>query len=54
VKQALETGAEYLVTLCPTCELNLKNAAEKLNGRLKVKNVLDLLWEALYPPKDQL
>ncbi len=47
VDQAYETGAEYLTTLCPTCELNLKNAAEKYNGKLKVVNLLDLLYESL-------
>jgi len=47
VSEALETGADYLVTLCPTCELNLKNAAKEHNGRLEVRNVLDLVWEAI-------
>lgn len=47
IEEALKTGSEYLVTLCPTCELNLRNAAGKYNGRLKVKNVLDLVYEAL-------
>lgn len=47
VHQALDTGADYLVTLCPTCELNLKNAAKEHNGRLEVKNVLGLVWEAM-------
>ena len=49
VRQAMETGADYLVTLCPTCELNLKNAAKQFDGELRVKNVLDLLWEAIHP-----
>jgi len=47
INQALETGAEYLATLCPTCELNLKKAALKLGGKIKVTNLLDLVWEAL-------
>ena len=47
VEEAAGTGADYLVTLCPTCELNLKNAAEKHESKLKVKNVLDLVYEAL-------
>ncbi len=47
IRQAIETGAEYLVTLCPTCELNLHNAAERAGGKLKVKNVLDLVYDAL-------
>ena len=47
VEEAEETGAEYLVTLCPTCELNLKNASEKNGNHIKVKNVLDLVYDAL-------
>jgi Fe-S oxidoreductase len=47
VYEALQTKANYLVTLCPTCELNLKNAAKHYNGKLQVKNVLDLVWEAV-------
>jgi len=45
IKQAIDSGAEMLVTLCPTCEYNLKRAAE--DAGLEVKNVLDLVWEAL-------
>ena len=48
VKQAIETGADYLVTLCPTCELNLRTASERLNAKLQVKNVLDLIWDAMF------
>ena len=47
VEQAIETGAEVLTTLCPTCELNLKDAAEKHNGKIKVVNLLDLLYDSM-------
>ena len=47
VKQALDLGVDTLVTLCPTCEYNLGRAADKSKGNIKVKNVLDLVWEAL-------
>jgi Fe-S oxidoreductase len=47
VEQAIETGAEILTTLCPTCEFNLKNAVEKLGGKIEVKNLLDLLYESM-------
>ncbi|MBC8525530.1 MAG: (Fe-S)-binding protein [Candidatus Cloacimonetes bacterium] len=47
VEQAIETGAEILTTLCPTCEFNLKNAAEKYNGKIEIVNLLDLIYEAL-------
>jgi Fe-S oxidoreductase len=47
VKQALEIGVDKLATLCPTCELNLKNNAGKNGGKLEVKNLLDYIGEAL-------
>ena len=47
MKQALETGAKTLVTLCPTCEINIKNASNRNGGKLEVKNVLDLVWASI-------
>ena len=47
VEQAIETGAEILTTLCPTCEFNLKNAVEKLGGKIEVKNLLDILYDSM-------
>ncbi len=47
VEQAIETGADVLTTLCPTCELNLKNASEKYSGKIKVNNLLDLLYDSM-------
>jgi Fe-S oxidoreductase len=47
MNQALETGVKTLVTLCPTCEINIRNAANRNEGKLIVKNVLDLVWEAI-------
>ena len=47
MRQALETGAKTLVTLCPTCEINIRNASDRNGGELKVKNVLDLVWDAI-------
>jgi len=47
MNQALDTGVKTLVTLCPTCELNIMNAADKNGGKLKVKNVLDLVWDSI-------
>lgn len=45
--QALELGVESLSTLCPTCELNLANAAGRRGGDFRVKNLLDLVYEAV-------
>lgn len=47
VHDALETGAEYLVTLCPTCEFNLRKAVEKNSAGIRVKNVLDFVYNAI-------
>ena len=47
MKQALDTGEKTLVTLCPTCEINIRNASNRNRGKLEVKNVLDLVWESL-------
>ncbi len=45
--QALGRGVDILATLCPTCEFNIGNAAQRGGGKLKVVNLLDLVWEAL-------
>jgi len=47
MNQTLDTGAKTLVTLCPTCEINIRNASNRNGGKLEVKNVLDLVWESL-------
>ena len=47
IKQAFNTGVSTLVTLCPTCEINLRNATNRNGCKMEVKNVLDLVWEAL-------
>ena len=47
LNQAMEIGVKTLVTLCPTCEFNIGNVAKKNGGKLEVKNVLDLVWEAV-------
>jgi Fe-S oxidoreductase len=45
--QAMDLGVDTLVTLCPTCEFNLGNIAERESNKIEVKNVLDLVWQAL-------
>jgi len=47
MSQALETGVNTLVTLCPTCEINIRNASNRNGGKLEVKNVLDLVWDSI-------
>jgi len=47
MKQAVDLGVDTLATLCPTCELNIGNAASRNGGKLEVKNLLDLIYEAM-------
>ncbi len=48
IQEALDTGAEVLVTACPTCEQVLKKAASTVKGRkIAVKELSDLVWDAL-------
>ena len=47
MNQALEIGVNTLVTLCPTCEFNIANVADKNGGKLEVKNLLDLIYDSL-------
>ena len=47
IRQADELDVSSLVTLCPTCEVNLKNAAESTGSNMKVRNLFDLVCDAL-------
>ena len=48
IEEALDTGAEMLVTACPTCEQVLKKASGAFKDRkLPVKELSDLVWDAL-------
>jgi len=49
VKEALEIGAETVVTACPWCLINLVDAVKSLNveDKLKVKDLAELCVEAL-------
>ena len=47
VKEAEETGAEYLVSTCPFCYRNLSDAIEELNSNLKMTDLVELLLESL-------
>jgi Fe-S oxidoreductase len=51
VRQAIKTGADTLVTACPTCEQVLKKAAAAVSGNgegsITVRNMEDVLWKAL-------
>lgn len=49
VKQAVETGAEILVTACPFCVVNLQQGAKKIGAKIKVMDISELLLEATEP-----
>jgi Fe-S oxidoreductase len=46
VAEAEETGAEILVSSCPFCEQNLKEAANSLGSKIKVMDIAELLLTA--------
>jgi Fe-S oxidoreductase len=51
VKEAVDTGAELLVTACPTCEQVLNKASARLAERgeksIKVEEMFNLIWDAV-------
>ena len=46
VKEAIETGAERIITTCPFCVLNLQQGAKQLGSEIKVMDLSELLAEA--------
>ena len=49
VRQAMETGAEILVTACPFCNITLTDAVKSLEKgeRLKVMDITELVSLAI-------
>ena len=47
IQEAEETGADYIVTICPFCERNLADAIKEKGSAMKIKDLLELLDEAL-------
>jgi heterodisulfide reductase subunit D len=47
IAEAEETGAEYLVSICPFCYRNLSDAIKALNSKIKMVDLLELLNQAL-------
>jgi Fe-S oxidoreductase len=47
VKEAEETGAEHLVSICPFCYRNLNDAIKALNSNLKMTDLTEILDHAL-------
>jgi Fe-S oxidoreductase len=49
VQEALDTGAEQIITTCPFCAVNLNAGAKKLGARLPTIDVMQLLLESIGP-----
>jgi len=47
IEEAEETGAEYLVSICPFCNRNLTDAIKATNSKIKMVDLLELLEQAL-------
>ncbi len=51
IQQAIDTGADIIITSCPTCETTLKKAAAATNERdgtnIVVRNIEDIIWKGL-------
>jgi Fe-S oxidoreductase len=47
LEEAKATGAEALVTCCPWCEKNLRDAVDSRNEAFPVYNATDLLIQSL-------
>lgn len=47
VESSLQAGAEALVTACPFCEMNLGAAAGSADNKMRVYDIIDLVYEAL-------
>ena len=47
VAEALDKGAEIIASACPTCFINLRGGAQRLNNHLAVHDVMSLLYNSL-------
>jgi heterodisulfide reductase subunit D len=47
IKEAEETGADYLITSCPFCLRNLKDAVEKSKSEIKVFGIVEILKDLI-------
>ena len=47
VKEAEDTGAEYLVSICPFCYRNLHDAIQSLNSKIEMVDLIELIYLSL-------
>ena len=49
IKEAIETGADALVTACPWCEKNFKEAVKEYGENIKVYDIAEIAAQAIEP-----
>jgi Fe-S oxidoreductase len=47
ISEANSTGAKALVTACPWCESNFKNAVDEKGNKIQVFDIIELVWQAI-------
>ena len=47
VREAIDTGADEIITTCPFCKTNLLDGSIGLNKELKTYDLVELLYEAI-------
>jgi len=47
IEEAKSTGAEALVTACPFCRINLRDAITERNEKIKLYDVVELTLQAM-------
>jgi Fe-S oxidoreductase len=47
IEEAKDTGASMIVTSCPWCESNLRAGGSGMEEKMEIKNLFDLMTEAL-------
>lgn len=47
IEEALSTGADLILTECPTCKITLKKAAKRLGAKIDIKNISELINEII-------
>ena len=47
IQEAEETGAEYLVSICPFCYRNLSDAIKAMGSNIKMVDLMELVNTAL-------
>lgn len=47
LREAEKTGADYIITSCPTCESTFERIIRYEDSKMKVLSLSDLIWQAL-------